>query len=55
MWKRIELHNHTVESDGSMTVTELVRFLTSKHIRSFSLTDHNTISGWRQLPEYRET
>ena len=51
MWKRIELHNHTVESDGSMTVTELVRFLTSKHIRSFSLTDHNTISGWRQLPE----
>lgn len=49
MWKRIELHNHTVESDGSMTVTELVRFLTSKHIRSFSLTDHNTISGWRQL------
>lgn len=51
MWKSIELHNHTVESDGSMTVTGLVRFLASNNIRSFSLTDHNTISGWRQLPE----
>lgn len=50
MWKRIELHNHTVESDGSMTVTELVRFLTSKHIRSFSLTDHKYDIGLETAP-----
>lgn len=51
MWKRIELHNHTIESDGCMTVRELVSFLSSKGISAFSLTDHNTISGWEQLAE----
>ena len=51
MWKRIELHNHTLESDGRMTVPELVHFLASNHITAFSLTDHNTVSGWYQLPE----
>ena len=30
MWKRIELHNHTVESDGSMTVTELIQDVTEQ-------------------------
>ncbi len=49
MWKRIELHNHTIESDGAMTVGELISFLKSQDIHSFSLTDHNTVSGWNTL------
>lgn len=49
MWKRIELHNHTIESDGTMTVRELVRYLNRQGIYAFSLTDHNTISGFPKL------
>lgn len=50
MWKRIELHNHTVESDGSMTVKELAGFMEGQGISWFSLTDHNTVSGFPDLP-----
>lgn len=49
MWKRIELHNHTIESDGKLTVQQLVDYLYENNIQSFSLTDHNTISGWSAL------
>lgn len=51
MWKRIELHNHTIESDGIMTVQELVEYLNHQGIHAFSLTDHNTISGFPKLKE----
>lgn len=51
MWKRIELHNHTYESDGKMSCEELVTYLHSCNIDHFSLTDHNTVSGWNHLPE----
>lgn len=50
MWIRIELHNHTIESDGTMTPTELSEFMAAQEIPCFSLTDHNTISGLSQLP-----
>ena len=50
MWKRIELHNHTMESDGSMTVKELAAFMEAHGIPWFSLTDHNTVSGFPDLP-----
>lgn len=49
MNKRIELHNHTIESDGKMTVKELVSYLKTCSIHNFSLTDHNTISGHKKL------
>ncbi len=51
MWKRIELHNHTNESDGNMTPEELVEYLHQNHIQSFSITDHNTISAWYQVKD----
>ena len=53
MWKRIELHNHTMESDGSMTVKELAAFMEAQGIPWFSLTDHNTVSGFPDLPPAR--
>ncbi len=52
MFKKIELHNHTVESDGNLTAKELVDFFLNENIHSFSLTDHNTISGFSVLDEY---
>ncbi|MGN1388391.1 MAG: CehA/McbA family metallohydrolase [Bulleidia sp.] len=51
MWRRIELHNHTLESDGIMTPDQLVHVLHDQGVTNFSLTDHNTISGWAKLEE----
>ena len=55
MWKRIELHNHTMESDGSMTVKELAAFMEAQGIPWFSLTDHNTVSGFPICPRPAKT
>ena len=54
MLKRIELHNHSLESDGRMSVPELVSWLVSSRITAFSLTDHNTVSGLPVLEKLRE-
>ena len=51
MWKRIELHNHTIESDGNMKPEELVEYLHQNNIQSFSITDHNTTSAWNHVKE----
>ena len=45
MYKRLELHNHTTESDASFTCRELVDFFLADGVDGFALTDHNTISG----------
>ena len=54
MLKRIELHNHSLESDGHMSVSELVSWLVSNRITAFSLTDHNTVSGLPVLKKLQE-
>lgn len=45
MYKRLELHNHTTESDGSLTPAELMEFFIKEKADAFAVTDHNTISG----------
>lgn len=45
MYKHLELHNHTTESDASITCLELVDFMEENRVDAFALTDHNTISG----------
>lgn len=45
MYKRLELHNHTTESDASFTCRELIDFFLEDGVDGFALTDHNTISG----------
>lgn len=47
MFKRYELHNHTTESDASITCKELVDLMVRDGADAFALTDHNTISGHR--------
>lgn len=49
MFKRLELHNHTTESDGSMTPLELTEFMIEDQVDAFAITDHNTISGHRKI------
>ena len=41
---RLELHNHTTESDASITCKELLDYMAEDQVDAFALTDHNTIS-----------
>ncbi|CEM61291.1 PHP domain-containing protein [Treponema phagedenis] len=55
MYKRFELHNHTNESDGSLTVEELIDFMIADTVDAFALTDHNTISGHKKAQSILQT
>ncbi len=46
--KRIDLHTHSIFSDGSMTPTELLCHAAELGVDAIALTDHDTVSG---LPE----
>lgn len=41
----IDLHTHTVNSDGSMTSTELVRHAKERGLAAIAITDHDSVSG----------
>ena len=47
IFQRAELHNHTTESDGSLSVRELMHLADEKGYGVLALTDHNTCSGHR--------
>ena len=53
-FKRLELHNHTVESDGSLTCQELTAYLAADHVDAFAITDHNTTSGQKKIEQLLE-
>ncbi|MDR3354710.1 MAG: PHP domain-containing protein [Synergistaceae bacterium] len=46
---RIDLHVHSVFSDGTCTPAEIVREARSKGIAVLALTDHDTIEGLREF------
>ncbi len=52
MYKRLELHNHTNESDAVFTCKELTDFMVADQVDAFALTDHNTISGHCKIENY---
>lgn len=47
-WYPCELHCHTLHSDGSFSVEELLFAAKSRLLSGICLTDHNTISGWEE-------
>ncbi|MCR5033380.1 MAG: CehA/McbA family metallohydrolase [Lachnospiraceae bacterium] len=49
MYKRLELHNHTTESDASITARELLDYMLEDQVDGFAVTDHNTISGQEKI------
>lgn len=53
-FKRLELHNHTIESDGSLTCQELTEYLAADHVDAFAITDHNTTSGQKKIEQLLE-
>lgn len=49
MFKRLELHNHTTESDANITCNELIDHMISDQVDAFAITDHNTTSGQHKI------
>ena len=45
----VDLHTHTLRSDGILTPVELVRAAADAGIRTLSITDHDTLAGIRDL------
>lgn len=45
---RIDLHTHSLHSDGSDTPTELVAKAAEAGLDVVALTDHDTVAGWQE-------
>lgn len=50
--KKVDLHMHTVYSDGTLTCEELLEELISKNIELFSITDHENIESITEMKKY---
>ncbi len=50
--KYIDLHVHSIASDGTFTPSELVAYAKEKNLSAFALTDHDSIDG---IPEAEHT
>ena len=53
-WYPCELHCHTLHSDGSFSVKELLETAEKRQLSGICLTDHNTISGWDEVDLYTD-
>jgi hypothetical protein len=45
MNKIIDMHSHTIFSDGELSPSELIALAISKNIKTLAITDHDTIDG----------
>lgn len=43
---KIDLHIHTIESDGELTPTEILEYANKNNLKYFSITDHNSIKAY---------
>ncbi len=49
---RIDLHVHTVHSDGHGTVRDVLRVAEAKGLDGLAITDHNTLQGYFEAESY---
>ncbi len=52
---KYDLHVHSKYSDGNYTLSELCVLARENGLSGFALTDHDTIAGWREIPEVMKT
>ncbi len=45
----VDLHTHSTRSDGVLSPAELIRDAAAAGVRTLSLTDHDTLAGYRDL------
>jgi len=50
-WVAVDLHAHTVHSDGELTVAELAAYAVAAGLDALAVTDHNTVSHHAELAE----
>lgn len=48
----IDLHSHTIASDGEFTSKELIDLAIAKDIKAIAITDHDTVDGIESAIEY---
>jgi len=49
--KKIDLHTHTIYSDGELSPKKLCELAIDKGVNVLGITDHNTTEGYKQLLE----
>lgn len=49
---KVDLHTHSIKSDGSFTPSELIDSAISANVTAVALTDHDTTSGLDEATEY---
>ena len=49
----IDMHIHTVHSDGEYTVKEILKKCSDTNISVMSITDHNDLEGSKELLEIK--
>lgn len=55
MKKQIDLHLHTNLSDGTSSPAELLEIVRQKNLSAFSVTDHDTLAGYRAVRRLRKS
>ncbi|MBR1854831.1 MAG: Cof-type HAD-IIB family hydrolase [Lachnospiraceae bacterium] len=50
----VDLHVHSISSDGTYTPSELIDYAIQKHLTAFALTDHDTVDGLAEAFPYAE-
>ncbi|MBS9777502.1 MAG: PHP domain-containing protein [Gammaproteobacteria bacterium] len=50
----VDLHTHTIASDGSLTPTELVDLAIENNTDMLAITDHDTINGYLEIRDYAQ-
>ena len=48
-WFACEMHCHTLHSDGSFSVKELIETATQRHLDGIQITDHNAVSAHAEV------
>ena len=51
---KVDLHSHSIFSDGKKTIEELVNFAKERNVDIFALTDHDTVLGDLEVDEYNK-
>lgn len=55
MKKRVDLHMHSVYSDGSKKPLELLELARNNNVFTMALTDHDEIAGSKELMQYNDS
>jgi predicted metal-dependent phosphoesterase TrpH len=52
MAETADLHLHSTYSDGTLTLTEVLRWIGERHVKVFSVTDHDTTEGLKEAESW---